>query len=273
MSNYRIAVCISGQSRTWRSTKDTFLEFFNFSDQLQNHQPITVDFFIHTWNINMFEDVHVVPRNIEQCTDIEDIKNFYNPKLMMVDNFYEKKDFYHWDALFYSFMKSVFLKKKWEIENDFVYDLVIKTRFDLIFNPSIKTFKLHDITPLFAYTSHPIFKFPRELSQNCFDDVMFYSDSFTMDIISNLVKVETKLRPLRQQNNFTNIDVSEYFGPGTLLYRHLIDNGIYPTTPKDEIHYLVYRKEAQDLNLDPVKDFYKIKEISDNWYLHLKNKI
>lgn len=271
MNNYRIAICISGQSRTWRLTKDVFLNFFNFENQLQDGKQIVVDFFIHTWDINMFEDVHTKPRKIEKNLDIEDIKSFYNPKLMIVDKY--DNSYLYWDHLFYSFMRSVFLKRKWEIQNDFIYDLVIKTRFDIIFDPSIKKFNLHKIDSLFAYTSRPVFKFYTEMGQNCFDDVMFYSDSFTMDIIANLINVEKKLRPFRQMNNIANINNSEFFGPGTLLYRHLVDNGIYPTSPKNEIYYLVCRKEAQDLNLDPIQDFDKIKEISTNWYQHLKNKI
>ena len=40
----RIAVCISGQPRTWRTAKDNILKYF----ELDNAQ---VDFFIHTFII------------------------------------------------------------------------------------------------------------------------------------------------------------------------------------------------------------------------------
>ena len=43
----RIAVCFSGQARTWRTAKDNILKYFDLSEQ-----GCQVDFFIHTWDIN-----------------------------------------------------------------------------------------------------------------------------------------------------------------------------------------------------------------------------
>ena len=37
-------------------------------------------------------------------------------------------DYDHWSALFYSFAHSVMMKRKYEIENNFEYDVVIKSR-------------------------------------------------------------------------------------------------------------------------------------------------
>ena len=45
----RIAVCFSGQARTWRTAKDNILKYFHLSEQ-----GCQVDFFIHTWDNNQY---------------------------------------------------------------------------------------------------------------------------------------------------------------------------------------------------------------------------
>ena len=47
----KIAVCLSGQLRTWKQCYETWNELF---DQLRKspqfmHEGITVDYFVHTW--------------------------------------------------------------------------------------------------------------------------------------------------------------------------------------------------------------------------------
>jgi len=47
----KIAVCLSGQARTWRTAKDNILKYFDLVEQ-----GCEIDFFIHTWDINQYRD-------------------------------------------------------------------------------------------------------------------------------------------------------------------------------------------------------------------------
>ena len=65
----RIAVCFSGQARTWRTAKDNILKYFDLSEQ-----GCQVDFFIHTWDINQYrgkDDVTWINRTDEVVKDTE----------------------------------------------------------------------------------------------------------------------------------------------------------------------------------------------------------
>ena len=67
----RVAVCISGQSRTWKVAYKSILSFFDMG--------ANVDFFIHTWDTNSYRDIDI-PR--WECVDykIEDNDEEYNIK-------------------------------------------------------------------------------------------------------------------------------------------------------------------------------------------------
>lgn len=274
MKEYKIAICISGQPRTWKSTKENIKNFFTFKNYHPEYNvPITVDYFIHTWDCDMFGDVRDQPRQTQQNKDEEKIRDFYQPKMMEVEHFEEEKLPNPWDGLFYSFMKSVFLKRQWEIENDFTYNLVIKIRFDIIFNTLLPFFKLHEIQYLTCYTLHGVSKFPSEINHNAFDDVVFYSNSTTMDIISNVLRKNISDRTKISENIF-DVDNYVFYGPGTLLYEFMNNYNIIGTSSQTFTNiYVIFRKEAQELNLDPIKDFNQIKNISDNWYTKINKTI
>ena len=187
-------------------------------------------------------------------------------------------------------MKSVWLKKQYEIKNDFVYDIVVKTRFDINFyqdglaKPPIpfKKFYLHKINPLTAYTVNNTFgRFPTEFNYPSFDDVFFYSDSTTMDIISNLYRWNQKIiesaDEKRKYGHFID-DIENFCGPGVLLYRYLKLWNIHPHC-EIPIPYYVVRKEAEELGLNGLTDWQKIYKISRDYYNNItiaeenKNKL
>jgi hypothetical protein len=270
----KIAVCISGQPRTWFTAKDNILSYFN----LKGHE---VDFFIHTWDKNTlressnttWERTYV---DVDKDEFIE-IEKHFKPKLIEVEEYKNENFLSIWSSLFYSFMKSVWLKRKYELENDFEYDIVVKTRFDVNFhmegynqlNKPLNKFYLHPVVPLVGYTANTsIPKFDTEFYSNMFDDVFFYADSKTMDIISNIYFwfkdiVKQSHSEILKEEFITN---REYFmGPGTLLYTYLTKWLIHPHGLV-YIPYYIVRKESEDRNLHSINDWEKIKEISFNWY-------
>lgn len=270
----RIAVCISGQPRTWRTAKDNILKYFELDD-------VQVDFFIHTWDCNSFRKNGEIlwDRQYESVSEfeLEEITKAFNPKKIELETFSDKSHRSVWESIFYSFMKSVWLKRQYELENDFLYDIVIKTRFDINFhmqginsvNKPLNKFYIHPIRTLVAYSANNgIPKFPSEFNLNTFDDVYFYADSKTMDIISNIYYWYKDVLKLSHEQTYKQefiTNVAMFLGPGTILYKYLVDWGIHPYgeifTP-----YYVVRKHAEDLKLDSLKDWDRIKSISFNWY-------
>ena len=136
----RIAICISGQPR--------YLEegYFFINKYLSNYD---VDFFIHTWWDESYVGNDFLFTNIERDSrydkdTINKITKYYKPKGLIIEK--QKKFEISNDvdygglhplstySMFYSIKCSNGLKKKYEYENDFKYDLVIRTRFDIVIN-------------------------------------------------------------------------------------------------------------------------------------------
>ena len=282
MRTYNIAVCLSGQSRTWRTAKENILNFFDVKLETGRNMRVNVDYFIHTWDINSYRDKkeprwqnHDYP--IVNPTEKDDIYNTFSPKMMEYEH-YDPQVFLHaWESMFYSFMKSVTLKRRYEMEKDFVYDMVIKSRFDINYlqegvnryGMPINRFYVHKIEPFIAYgSSQNIAKFPLEFNYNNFDDVFFYSDSPTMDIIGQLYRWYKDIMDTGRLQKVTGkfVEWPEFwYGPGALLYKHMVNWNIHPfgeyATP-----YYVVRKEAEDRGLHSIKAWNEIHHISRDWY-------
>lgn len=281
----RIAVCLSGQSRTWRTAKDNILSYFDLKDR-----GIQVDYFIHTWDINQYRrkgHITWLDRGDEkvQPTEKEDLIKAFNPVAIELEE-YKKDDYVTlWAALLYSFMKSVWLKKKYEIENDFRYDLVIRARTDINYSqkgtcnlnfPNNK-FHIHPVQHLTGFSTVPIIsRFPTEFNYPCFDDVFFYSNSPTMDIIANCYRWYTNIMKenaiVHAKGGYVQ-DSTYWYGPGTILYRYLIENNIHPQGYR-QIQYYVVRKDVEERGLDSIDNWEDIRDFSHEWYdsiLHKKN--
>jgi len=111
----RKAISISGQSRFVKeglaSLQSNLVDFKDY------------DIFIHTWQGSLSKDVFD-----------------YNPKKIIIEpqkavvpssvKEYTESHFVHF-SMFYTMKKSMKLKSDYEKENNFKYDLVIRTRFDI----------------------------------------------------------------------------------------------------------------------------------------------
>ena len=122
-SPYRVAVCFSGGVRNF---KDTFSSFnVNF---LKVYHP---DIFIYGKQNNDGVEVN-----------LEDITNLYNPRSIVIndDAFYAKEEFKHsfgaptLKSLFFNVHQCNILKQEYESRNNFIYDIVLRVRFDCFFN-------------------------------------------------------------------------------------------------------------------------------------------
>lgn len=273
MKSYKVAVCLSGQPRYWKQCVDSIKQHFESRTITYDGREIEVDYFIHTWDTNTWKhQTQKTACTLEKIDDIDCLKSelelAFSPKVIEIES--ENDVFnngidYAWKSLFYSFMKSVFQKRNYELENNFEYDCVIKTRLDLIFNP-VCPFSYNRLMPLVAYVGH-MSKFPAEFNSNNFDDIMFYADSGTMDLVSEIYFAHEQLMkefkdPYRDP---FDINMLYWLGPGCLLYEHISKLRIHPVV-KLGMDYAIMRTSMVEKNLNVETDFPELKKLFFEWY-------
>lgn len=135
----KIAICFSGRL--------TSKEFDSFKEKIIDNYD-KVDIFVHTWYSNdidysFLEKIKVKDYLIEKFSNekFEKTSLFLKSKIkeirpslnnMTMDEFYEINRFFENDApMFYGINKSFELKRKYEEENNFKYDVVIRARWDV----------------------------------------------------------------------------------------------------------------------------------------------
>ena len=140
----KTAICISGQPR------NVHLAFPTINATLL--EPNSPDVFIHLWlnkedldkpHFNSWGDsVRTIDNDI-----IGNIFKKYNPKKIKIENQIDFPQFNKYNlspyqknmvSMLYSMKQSNNLKKDYELENNFLYDAVIRSRFDLALEETIK---------------------------------------------------------------------------------------------------------------------------------------
>lgn len=115
----RIALCLSGQPRTWRWTRETLLAFF------AGHQ---VEVFLHTWREGDPAELEaVVEAYRPRAHLIEERPLFVAEKRLMAERFPTRPPLTIFD-MFHSAAESL------NLAADGGYDLVVRTRFDALFD-------------------------------------------------------------------------------------------------------------------------------------------
>ena len=257
----RIAVCLSGQLRKWHLGAKNQKWFWTTA----NRDVVEVDFFAHTWNYS-WDRAGVSQEYIERSIDeqeIQDFKNTFQPKGLIVDSI-QQNEFRgndHWSALFYSLSKSLILKKEYELEHNFKYDVVVKSRPDLIFSPD-DTFACPRMVNNVIHSTHGG-HMPMEFNMFNINDCVFYGNSYTMDLLINLYFY-------RQfgilEDNIQNVKNIHPLGPGTLMHEFFRDYGIMPKV--ESLFHEVLLKEGcpEDLDLLEIDDFKIMQKYFREWY-------
>lgn len=232
----KIAVCFSGQIRTGIDNYPNIKEFFG---KLYND----CDFFIHTWNFSEYKTYNgsnIAKRPIvEPIEKFEEIKKLYSPKNIIVDIKhigYETAEKYGIQPLWYSFWKSVELKKQYELKNNFKYDYVIKLRPDLVLNFHTYDALLNEINTTYDNEFKIIGWDGFDVSKNVqlATDVFFISKSNEMDIAADYF---WSLMKYYDNNNYTNLPSylkehniksikSTYIDRFLLLREIFVENGV-----------------------------------------------
>lgn len=188
----KIALCISGQPRTWEACYNRWIELFSPFGE--------IDFFFHFWDYN------TLPRLLDSSCNykIEDEPIGEEEKLKIVNTlkpkgylFESRKPISYWNTSlpvekqfgpwcaeqFYSLYRVSLLKREFEIYNNFQYDLVVRLRSDLWIEDEIK---IESIDPGILYTAHCSW----DSNFRCYrvGDIFYYSDSYTFDQMAGFFK-------------------------------------------------------------------------------------
>lgn len=158
----RVALCLSGQPRLLeRGYRELYVPLTS---------KYNIDVFVHTWfSSDMVNTSYQGRRGTYPCSEhiLQKIMDLYNPVTMMhesqkifntpVDAIYESCFPNSVYSLFYSLMMSNKLKSFYEKENNFKYDAVIRSRFDIIFaNPLAVDLEELDLTKInLCIARHP----------------------------------------------------------------------------------------------------------------------
>ena len=210
----RIAVCFSGQPRTWRKAIETW-SFLHDG----------VDVFCHIWNFNTIS-ARIGNHEAEMLTDKElnDLIDALQPVAYLIESRKPMEVINHSQALrsdahlsqLYGIMMSGALKRQHEIENNFIYDTVIRCRYDISIPvdvqdalPSIRKGIFHGVGLRIENNSHTML----------ISDYFWASDSTTYDLVSSIWLDLPEIEP----HWFAEIkDIS----PEHILYHHLKKNSI-----------------------------------------------
>jgi hypothetical protein len=236
-----------------------------------------VDFFCHAWDYNTYKHKKINYGEGEQpvywAEDILVDRNelvqtlqLFNPKKFHIDDksALPDDDHFFWHSLTYSMMYANYLKKQYEIENNFRYAYVIKTRYDTIFRPDMK-FVLNTMPPpqlesyLEIFVGHKA-RMAYEYNRMNSDDTFFYGTSLAMDIFTDLY-VDMFLKHRRKH---IRLDDEEYLGPGSAMSEFASERNI-DIIPDFGLETIVYRKEMEPA--DPLTQYTEIKKFSDSMYV------
>ena len=203
----RIALCFSGEPRFIEECYPLIYENLIKPNSIE-------DIFIHTWYSEEISGIPLYKNEMSSFSgdsyikedSIEKIKNLYSPKKMIVDkpmrfinsninwgdtftkyfggggrehtpDEFKRIKINNMYSFMYSNMKSILLKKEYELENDFTYDMVVRSRFDNIVKQRIE---IKSLNPNHLYY--------QDLSQpdNMVSDWINFSSSPNMDSYSSI---------------------------------------------------------------------------------------
>lgn len=242
----KVAICLTGQLRTVKTSAPGILRYFNL---------LSPDYYFHCWSANtwhMTDSCKVYDHTHKQIDikDIEFVINTFKPLAYRID----KNKLFDLDvsqSQQASFMYCNELKREHEIQSNFKYDIVIKCRFDNIWDPNSNLIinSIEKNTVYFTYVD-----MEQHIDYPMAMDRVFFGDSETMDKISELYLSTTNLI----KNGYDKKMLTPEIG----LYRFCQELNL--NIEQTFNHEVIVRKEAEGLH--HINDFKKIEEMHINFY-------
>lgn len=241
----RTAICISGHVRNWEYTFPNFKEYLYDPHAAKGN----VDIFISTWDSAWTKDCWSPQYRFKNTIfDKIMLQQTYTPKEIVIENYNDLKPRFlvsnftkkqremrgisnegvlFSTPMYYKIWSANQLKKNHEQKNGFIYDRVIRYRFDLWFKMQIEHLLGED--PKCIYT--------KWFNNNSFaDDAFACGPSNLMDIYSDIYINLGKV-----------LDFAVGWGPEKLLYRYLNECQIKMSELPPQC-FEICRKESRDMS-------------------------
>lgn len=290
MKSYNIAVCFSGEARTWKSNINTIKRYFS-SDKHSYY------FFGHTWSDSYYlkectrnKNVpcterylpHLLSKNMKNSLGFIDLeiqnKNSVIKKHTKDDwlfpnlgytfakkNAANYKRPYAWSHMSYSIMRANALKQRYELANNMVFDFVIRTRFDLCYAPNIKFEQLLENVdrniPIALYADTYYFPFEYYLPE--INDIFYFGSSRVMDIVDGFYRYWGTGKFWEMLDENWNDCALKNCGYNVNLYKWIIMKNILIKNVNPQA--VVVRKTVEHMDVE--KDFEKIAECDRTMFL------
>lgn len=184
----KIAICFSGQLRTWRNCIKSWHNILLQNDSIDN-----TDVFCHIWDYNTIPNC-VVDKNTQiekiDLTEINDLQEFLKPKKVLIEqeinflplNSAQPLTYSPFLSQYYGIMRAARLKKEHEIENNMMYDVVVRARYDSYFNTNIS----NSYISVEENTMHGFhFGWDPNFNRGRMGDICWFAESQTYDIIAD----------------------------------------------------------------------------------------
>lgn len=286
MKSYKIAVCLSGEPRTWKSCVKNILNFY--------HSDIhDITFFGHTWTENDYikekkvygvgryekHDKYFLYQHMKSHINYQDLliedKSLLDiePRPYMVSfdectyilksiaNLAKPNAYVH---MSYSIMMANWLKTKYEIENEMRFDLVIRARHDTVYTPNItiEDYLPDQIEPTVVYGSTNTF--PQEYWQNHFNDVLFFGSSRVMNTICDFYRYYSTGKFWELMGANWNNPYIKTCGYNVCLYKWLNIKNIRVCETDLLFNTIIFRKKAEQLLYSFPEDMQSIIQIESD---------
>jgi len=275
---YRVAILLAGQARTYKICLGSIVDFFSNTKTEGEDLEVEVDYFMHTWDTDTWLEhdsdknkpiyYEQFPAYIEKKFIEDTVKSLKGFKVEQYDKI---KPHRVWGGILYSSYTVNQLKCDYEYKKGFTYDLVIRTRPDIVFPPGQRfPFNPFHIAHRCIHVPFMIFKMEQELYTSNVDDVIYMGDSATMNTASKLYQYAGSRvgdPPLIGKYKESRISSPDCFlGPGTFMSRHISLLNISSQSLPDWNWYTVVRKSALDLNLNYKDNYDQIVELNKKFY-------
>lgn len=180
--NQKIAICFSGQLRTWKNCIHTFNKLI----------PKNADIFCHFWDYNTKPNWINDEKIPEKITDEElnEVIDILRPKKYLIENYRiiptirseQLITYFPFLSQYYGIMRSARLKREYEIENDLEYDLVARARYDNYYISTISD-SFQFLRPNTMHGFHFGWNYIENTGR--MGDMCWFADSQTYDIIAD----------------------------------------------------------------------------------------
>jgi hypothetical protein len=265
----RIAICISGQPRTWDKCYKTWNKFIS---KLNETFDAKTDVFCHAWDFNTPPNVVLASEGeasdklVDDYIRVKGVKIPQDERLIFlasikpVSYLFESEEIsktknaevlqksranqnehgvttLEWaGSQFYGVMRAAALKKKYEMDHGFRYDMCIRLRYDLFLDDKQIEWFFHEentdaVIPKYntLYSCHTA-KDPNQFPFHRLGDVFWFADSITFDRICDFVRWLPIIGKRSFNGNKVGTEHALYF------YAKMLRMNIYPLSIDPKVY-------------------------------------